>query len=243
MAINAPVSSTAKSAPTPPQAARVAQVPDVAGAVVNPRLSSGVQSLFHESGKQQTRSPALAKEAASVAASPDLASNLESLPPKERWAVYQQTGKGALRVLADLGKPVPRFTSKALVAAVGIPADAVRRGVESGEDPLGEQVSKTFRNAAYFEYDNPAPLVLYRRAGGQVARLGFYWSRISPKDQPGITLADWAKEGGEFVSITVPAGVRIFEGEAEPIPGYSAGLGDQIYLTTVDAAWETPASP
>jgi RHS repeat-associated protein len=137
------------------------------------------------------------------------------------------------------------YVGAALDAAIGAGINALARTSEKlwgpafGTGPLPAEIANTFRSGTYTELVTTGETTLYRAYGGESRQLGSYWTR-TPVAGPLQTRMDSALPLGNtaesVVSITVPAGTRIFEGAAAPNFGHLGG-GSQVFIPRVDPTW------
>ncbi|EJN00284.1 hypothetical protein PMI40_03618 [Herbaspirillum sp. YR522] len=145
------------------------------------------------------------------------------------------SGKGAsggLNITSDIAP-----TTKGLV----------QYGPLSNPGPLPPSIASTFRSGTYAETVTTEPTALYRVYGGAADQLGGYWTTTAPSG-PVQSIIDsalnpaWGNLATLVVKIEVPAGVRLYQGQAAAQGGLVGG-GNQVLFprnVTIDPAWIKP---
>ena len=123
----------------------------------------------------------------------------------------------------------------------------VQYGPLSDPGPLPPTIASTFRSGTYAETVTTEPTVLYRVYGGTADQLGGYWT-TTPPSGPVQSIIDsalnpaWGNPATSVVKIEIPAGVRLYQGQAAAQGGLVGG-GNQVLFpknVTIDPAWIKP---
>ncbi len=164
-----------------------------------------------------------------------------------QWANSPGQAAGtAAFTIATMGAGGAGIASKATAAAKEAAGAATTRFGPTLSGPLSDSVASTFRGGSYTARTTAEPTTLYRVSGGDANPIGSYWTSIRPTGplQSQLDSAlnpDWGNTATNVTTITVPPGVRVYEGFAGPQAlqggGQIMGGGPQVYIPHVDPAW------
>jgi hypothetical protein len=176
---------------------------------------------------------------------------LRSINVRNRYAGLLQRYRTTSRELMEfVGAMAGANRTRAAAVVDGIDRRAIEYyNPSTAMGPLGDVIIDvesgmsavaTFRSGSYVGYETTAPTRLYRVWGGEFAHEnGSYWSRTRPAGPLQASLdsaldPSWGNTATSWTEITVPSGVRLFEGvteQAHTATGTLMGGGNQIFLT------------